>query len=68
MPTAPTGRYRTGCPTTPSSVEVRAYKDTYGGATGYLSDHAFMNWATDLQDGTGSTQAMANSVKPLISM
>ncbi|MBK9571350.1 MAG: hypothetical protein IPO43_00920 [Rhodoferax sp.] len=49
-----------------SSNQVRAYTDVYGGATGNLSDHAFKAWATDLQDGTSSTQNMANSVKPLI--
>jgi type IV pilus assembly protein PilY1 len=49
-----------------ASDQVRAYKDAYGGATGNLSDHAFKAWATDLQDGTSSTQNMANSVKPLI--
>lgn len=48
-----------------ASDQVRAYKDTYGGTTGNLSDHAFKAWATDLQDGTSSTQNMANSVNPL---
>jgi len=49
-----------------TSDQVRAYKDANGGTTGTLSDHAFKAWATDLQDGTSSTQSMANSVKPLI--
>ncbi|MDP2322925.1 MAG: PilC/PilY family type IV pilus protein, partial [Gammaproteobacteria bacterium] len=49
-----------------TSNQVRVYKDANGGATGTLSDHAFKAWATDLQDGSSSTQNMANSVKPLI--
>lgn len=54
-----------------TSNQVQAYKSAYGGTTGNLSDHAFKAWATDLQDGSLSsdgltnTQAMANSVKPL---
>jgi type IV pilus assembly protein PilY1 len=53
----------------PTSSQVRAYKDAYGGGNNNpstLADFAFRNWATDLQDGTNRTQNMANSVKPLI--
>ncbi len=56
-----------------TNIELRIYKDIYGdGDVNYkttkahtLSDFAFRNWATDLQDGTNSTQAMQNKIKPL---
>lgn len=47
----------------PTSNQVRAYKDTYGGGAGQastLSDFAFRSWAEDLQP------TMANKIKPLI--
>jgi type IV pilus assembly protein PilY1 len=60
----------------PTSDQVKAYQDCYGapggstcsGSSGSsnnpstLSDLAFRNWATDLQDGTGGTQNMPNSI------
>ncbi len=55
-----------------TSDQTRVYRDAYGDfgnntSTAHtLSDFAFRNWATDLQDGTGGTQAMANSIRPLI--
>ncbi|MDP2371254.1 pilus assembly protein [Rhodoferax sp.] len=56
-----------GTPYAPAtSNQVRAYKDAHGGTKGTLADHAFRNWATDLQDGTGGTQAMANSITGLM--
>lgn len=55
----------------PASTQTRAYKDNFGArisgsAPSTLADFAFRSWATDLQDGTGGTQNMANSVRPLI--
>jgi type IV pilus assembly protein PilY1 len=67
----------------PSSTQVRAYRDTYGDDPSYpstLSDLAFSNWASDLQDGdvgttqvnsagstvSGNTQQMENIVFPAI--
>lgn len=49
-----------------TSNQVKAYKDVNGGTKGTLSDFAFKNWATDLQDGTGGTQDMANTIPPLM--
>lgn len=53
-----------------TTSQVKVYKDSYGDTNSNkastLSDFAFRNWATDMQDGTGSTQSMANSVRPLI--
>jgi type IV pilus assembly protein PilY1 len=52
-----------------TSDQVKVYKDNFGDTkttkASTLSDYAFRNWATDLQDGTGGTQAMANTVAPL---
>lgn len=51
------------------STQTNAYKDVYGDATNKastLADFAFRSWADDLQDGTGGTANIANSVKPLI--
>ncbi|MEY2952381.1 MAG: hypothetical protein RLZZ401_468, partial [Pseudomonadota bacterium] len=53
----------------PTSNQSGAYKDAWGGTVGQestVADIAFASWATDLQDGSGGTQAMANSVSPLI--
>ncbi|OGB21178.1 MAG: hypothetical protein A3I66_20400 [Burkholderiales bacterium RIFCSPLOWO2_02_FULL_57_36] len=53
----------------PTSSQSRVYKDGFGAEAdkpSTLADFAFRSWATDLQDGTGSTQNMANSVRPLI--
>ena len=47
----------------PTSGQVNAYKDVWGGIAGKestLADFAFASWATDLQSG------MANSIQPLI--
>lgn len=53
-----------------TSTQSRVYTDAYGDANSSyastFSDFAFNSWATDLQDGTNSTQAMGNSVKALI--
>ncbi|MFN9449324.1 MAG: pilus assembly protein, partial [Rubrivivax sp.] len=50
--------------------QTRVYRDSYGDTTptqaSTLSDFAFQAWATDAQDGTGSTAAMANGLRPLI--
>lgn len=53
----------------PTSAQVKQYTDPWGGGNAgpsTLADFAFAGWATDLQDGSSSTQAMVNGVKPLI--
>ena len=49
---------------------TRIYRDAFGDTNSSkastLSDYAFRNWASDMQDGTGGTSSMANSVRPLI--
>lgn len=53
-----------------ASTQSRVYTDTFGDSdsryASTFSDFAFNSWATDLQNGANSTQAMANTVKPLI--
>jgi type IV pilus assembly protein PilY1 len=56
-----------------TSSQVKVYTDAFGDTNqtkaSTLSDFAFKNWATDMQDGTGSTQNMPNGssgVRPLI--
>ncbi|MDP3653891.1 MAG: PilC/PilY family type IV pilus protein [Rhodoferax sp.] len=56
--------YSTG--STPSRVYTDSYGDTNTTYASTFSDFAFNSWATDLQNGSNSTQAMANTVKPLI--
>ncbi|MBK6999911.1 MAG: hypothetical protein IPH35_08070 [Rhodoferax sp.] len=51
------------------SNQTKVYRDAYGDTdathASSFADLAFRSWATDLQDGTNSTQNMANSVNPL---
>lgn len=53
-----------------SSNQTLVYRDAYGDTNpnkaSTLSDFAFRNWATDMQDGTDGTAAMPNEVRPLM--
>ena len=68
---------------TSTNDQIKVYRDVYGDNNLYAStiaDHAFRNWAIDLQDGnvgvtqensagttiSGNTQNMANSIRPLV--